>query len=316
MPLTFQSERELRDRSSDRPDFSTFAPLPSNVGALETVSCFAKGSAVLSAVSGPCGWGKTHLIESVASSLGAPVLQASEWADSGARTSAQLPLILDNAQEALKRTRTRVRLSIALERRAKSRRPTLVAFGDVALPAVRAFLPLANDWLLGEIKCPSVAERVLVVREMASREDLELSDPVVQAVARRMSGNGRTLRGAMQRLRLAGRSWLTDEASLEACGILTPFFADCASWDLGGHIQEVAEIEAQNDPAMARSIGVYVLLRVAKLPEDSVARYFETQPTRVYGEAVCHLRNLKTCCRTNELTAKVIRAAAAKLADA
>jgi chromosomal replication initiation ATPase DnaA len=99
----------LADSLSGQVDggFRTFAVLPSNVAAVEAAMLFAGEIQPFVAIVGPGGWGKTHLLEAAACRLRGErgcarlsVVQASDWATGARNATPNLPLILDNAQDA------------------------------------------------------------------------------------------------------------------------------------------------------------------------------------------------------------------------
>ncbi len=67
--------------------FENLAPLPSNIEAIEAALLFSSGVNPLTAIAGPSGWGKSHLLraacEHMAQSIGSrPEVQvAVEWLD-------------------------------------------------------------------------------------------------------------------------------------------------------------------------------------------------------------------------------------------
>jgi hypothetical protein len=299
---------ELLFRSSCR-GFETLAPLPSNLHAIESSLLFVNGVLPAVALLGPSGWGKSHILEAVAASMSrngeskVHVFTASEWLPNMNRIDPQLPLILDNVQEALDRCKLRLQLRLALERRVKAGRPTMLSFtADKASRQIRALLPNGRAWTIAQVNPPAQAERSLVVRQMSKAEGLVLSDSLIDLLGHKIGGNGRTLAGALNRLKLNQQRWLDDPMVLRACGILNPFFADNSSWDLRVHILDVAEREMKDlDPEFKRDISLYTMLRVALLSEDEVARFFEVEPAQAYARASKVEQRLRTCeesCRT------------------
>ena len=160
-------------------------------------------------------------------------------ANGQATVDPKLPLLVDDAQDAVLRTRSKVQLKLALERRVRTGRPAMLAFTSDKLTRQHlSFLPNVREWALHEIATPKADERVFVVEQMAKFEGLQISRYIARVLASRMRGNGNTLHGAINRLRTYGRSWITPSEVLEACGILDPFFADNPDWDLKEKIQQ------------------------------------------------------------------------------
>src|SRR5436305_2223096 len=114
--------------------FGSFMCLPSNMHALESARLFSNRSASFVALVGPSGWGKTHLLRASSDALrpeflrSVGVSEASDYAVNPSRPDVHAPLLLDNVQGALDRSRARLQLRLALERRVRSGRPTLLSF--------------------------------------------------------------------------------------------------------------------------------------------------------------------------------------------
>lgn len=270
--------------------FATIAALPSNVQAVEAALLFSTGAQPFLALVGPSGWGKSHLLEAVSCRIGIdagvppPVHSAVEWICLGARADTPGALILDNVQDALEGPRTRLLLRIALERRVRGHRPTILSFtAPKPTRQIKTLLPNLREWTIGIMPAPDPVERALVIDQMASAEGLHLSQVVVRLMAGRMKGNGRTLAGALKRLKLLGSVWTDGRQILRACGALDPFFADNSSWDLGERIMKAAEgEELQGTEIQSRDLAVHTMLRVAGLSEANVSRSVSVQPAEVY----------------------------------
>jgi hypothetical protein len=242
---------------------------------------------------GPSGWGKTHLLEAVSYRLShdmpsAPEpISATDFLANAARLETSGPLILDNVQEVLDKARLKLNLRIALERRVRMSRPTILAFTvPKASRQVRSFLPAGREWTLATMGAAEPAERVLLLNQMSNVEGLALSPSLIKVIAFQMHGNGRTLAGALKRLRLSGNTWLDSRATLRACGLLDPFFADNSSWDLKLKIQRAAEISRQQfSKVNATDMALYTMLHEAVLAEAEVARSVGIQPADAYQRA-------------------------------
>lgn len=281
--------------------FENFVVVPSNLQATETASRFAKGLVGFAVLVGPSGWGKTHILEASATQLDQSepqtVMPAVDFAQLGQKQNPQSPLILDNVQDALLRTRTRIQLRLALERRVKMGRPTMLAITAPSLSRQLAgYLPAQHEWLISKIVPPAAAEREVVVRQLAADAKAELSDELVWVLAHKMRGNGRTLTGAVNRLKLADDDWTGASKTLKGCGLLKPFFADNSGWDLRVHIFEVAERNHPHlDLAFKRQLLIYTMLREAMVHEMDVAQFFEMEPARAYGSAIQFWEKLQHC---------------------
>lgn len=295
-------------------NFATIAPLPSNVQAIESALLFATGMTPLLALVGPSGWGKSHLLEASAHRLGmdggaAPqIWSALEWANFGPRAECHGPLILDNAQDALDSGRAGTNLRIALERRVKASKPTCLSFTS-AKPTrqLRAFLPHSRRWTIAQINAPDPAEKVLVIDQMASAEGLRLSSILVKLIAYRMKGNGRTLSGALKRLRLSGAVWTEGRQILRGCGVLDCFLTDNSGWDLHERILNVARAEEFRDGAFRTSeLAAHLMLRVAGLSEDSVAQRLALPHAEVYALSSKFERLLTSAEATRQIERRAI----------
>lgn len=282
---------EIQPRRIDG-SFASFTVLPSNVDAAESAMLFASGLLAFVATCGPSGWGKTHLLEAashkIRSELGlnrVRTLNAVDWVGGSRSSEPHLPLVLDNVQDVLTKTRSRLQLRLALERRVRAGRPTMLAFTDDSTPrGLRSLLPAYRDWRVACIAAPTGAEREVVVSQLAASEGLALSETLRKVLATRLEGNGRTLIGAVKRLRLEQAQWLDAHSTLKACGVLNPFFASNASWDLREHILSVAK----SLPAFERGgidpseIAIFGMLRVAELCEADIARFMGVEPAKAY----------------------------------
>jgi len=277
-----------------RPSFDSFAPLPSNEQAFESTRLFASRGASFVALIGPSGCGKSHLLESASGRLrceateDADVLDATRWAEGPPRRDAAAPLILDNVQDALDKGRVRLQLRLALERRVRAGRATLLSFtAHRPTRAIRSFLPSSKDWIVCGIQAPEPMERERLVRQLSKSEGLELSETLVWLLSHRMNGNGRSLLGALKRLRLQQKQWTDPSMTLRACGVLNPFFADDSSWDLREHISVAAdELSEEVQLGARRDLALFTMLRIAHLGEADVAHYYEMEPAAAYTAAI------------------------------
>src|SRR5512133_2618354 len=181
-------------------DFRSMATLPSNVEAIEAAMLFSTGLENLVAVIGPSGWGKSHLLTAAADRMRmefglstVEVQNVGDWLTNNCRQAQFMPVILDDVQTCLSSTKTKQHLRLALERRAKAARPTLLSFTASAMDRqIKSLLPQLREWTVVPIKAPTPSERVLVVRQMCKSEGLTLSDTLVDLIAKKVNGNGRT----------------------------------------------------------------------------------------------------------------------------
>lgn len=280
--------------------FEDIVTLPSNVHAVETAQLFAAGTSPFVALVGPSGCGKTHLIEAATHALHAlepgcwpHVISAKEWTQPMAGGKMLAPWLIDNVQAGIGQHKTRLQMRLALERRVRAGRPTLVAItADRPTRALSAFLPNQNAWVIATIAAPTQPERMQLISKMAERHGLALSESLQVILAQNLQGDGRTLEGACKRLRLAGCQWMDPVESLKALGLLAPMFSGNSTWDLRDAILEIAE--GCNQSEVCRDLAMYVMLKIALLPEANVATFFEVEPCAVYGRTLAFEKRLES----------------------
>jgi energy-coupling factor transporter ATP-binding protein EcfA2 len=269
--------------------------MESNAAAHEYSMRFATGDVDLLALVGPTGWGKSTLLDAMQKRLtrrgadaSAAVLTASDWIHRTGRLDSGASLLLDNVQEVLEAPRIRQTFLMALERRVRLGRPTALVFtGSRMSRHVRGVLPGSRRWTIATIASPPIVEREEFVRYVAPYLEMRLSGPLIRHIAKTMNGNGRTVCGALNRLRMRQNEWLDDESTVRALGILSPFCADCADWDLRDLIAEAATTcGLAADPVRRKGILAYTMLNIALLPEMEVAQFLGVIPGAAYGLSV------------------------------
>ncbi len=284
------------NHAPERDGFSSIAALPSNLKAIEASLLFCSGVQGCVAIVGPSGWGKSHLLSAAAKvirrsqSTTVAVLPAIDWASGNCKWDINAPVILDDVQDALNQVRTRQNLRIGLERRVKSGRPTLVAHTDEhPNKGHRSVLPCIREWIVGGIEEPTSAERELVARQIASTKGMAVDGAILTLLAKKTKGNGRSLDGALERLKLVQDRWMGSEAVLKACGILGPYFGDCHGWDVRDHIHEtVSSVYGKRGLSMAQltsavKLSIYIMLADVGIGEEEVASYFRLSPGETYA---------------------------------
>jgi chromosomal replication initiation ATPase DnaA len=287
-----------------REGFQALAALPSNIRAIETGLLFAGGMRTFAAIVGPSGWGKSRIVEAVASCLwresGIPVAvhSALEWAQAPMRTETSSPVILDNAQDVLSRQRIRGLMRMKLDRRVRWGRPTLLAFTSTRIThTIKSLLPRLRDWEISLIQEPTPDERAAVVREIAVALGVQLSPTMVRVLARYIEGNGRTVLGAMQRLKLVRSTWHTNCDMLSALGILQPYLSESSGFDLRDHIHEAVMRTYRSNPELANlappdDIALHLMMNAVGLSEGDVAGYYRLSPGEAYARALATKQKL------------------------
>jgi energy-coupling factor transporter ATP-binding protein EcfA2 len=274
----------------DGPTFASLVTLGSNYEAIEAGLQFANGLEKFVAVVGPSGWGKSHLLRVVAAHVreaepDCVTMSATEYLQ---HPRAEVgTLVLDDTHEALGNARRRTDLRVALERRVRAQRRTFLAF-TMAAPSrtLTNFLPQTRHWLIARVREARDTERQALVTRMAVQSGFNLSPTLVQIIATHTQGSAHQLDGALKRLSVFGHSWLDNRACLRALGHLDPAFAHNSNWDLRMRILKLAQANAaQFRDFNPRDLAVYVMLRLACLPETVVADAVGESPSDVFRSA-------------------------------
>ncbi len=277
-----------------RGGFRTLAALPGNIKAIEAALQFAHGVQPFVVVVGPSGWGKTHLMvstsEVLADSASVPeITSALDWIMNPTRNDSSAPLLLDDVQDVLRHPRARHQFRLALERRIRSRRPTMICFnGHRVSHSLRTFLPLSREWTVALITEPTPDERELVVRQIASSEQMLLSKSIVRLISRHLHGNGRSVSGALQRLKMFRDDWSSADDVCQACGVLMPYLLGRDGWDPRDEVHEAvtrALANSATDPNLVTDVSAYILRQLVGLTEGDVATFLKITPSNVYNRS-------------------------------
>lgn len=272
---------------------TSLATLGSNYEAIEAGRLFSAGHESFLALVGPSGWGKSHLLDVLAKRMDFAESNlvrrwtASDYLHSPGKHNPALPLLLDDVQEILGRTKARIELRVVLERRVRAGRPTALSFTmDEPNRTLRSFLPNSRSWLIAKIREANAHERITLIERMGAAEGLYMSGALVKIIAHHMSGDGRTLAGALKRLRLSGHAWLDTRATLRALGVLDPYFADNPTWDLRMRIAKVGgQLLDRLGGIEAFDLAVYTMLYEAGLAESGISGTLGLKPVEVYQRA-------------------------------
>ncbi|MCB0825119.1 MAG: hypothetical protein KDC26_02930 [Armatimonadetes bacterium] len=257
-------------------------PLPSNIQAINAVEQLLSGYQPYVLICGQSGWGKSHLLRSCAvlaeehSQDRVLSMSAIEFLKTAIDPGLTGHLILDDIQDALRNPRTRHELMYRLERRMRLHRPTLLSS---SLPATNkkliAALPSYRRWLVVSMDRPSASERVQIVAKIAESEGIRIHPSLAELMANHMNGNGNSIVGALQRLRLMNTNWSQESSLLEACGILMPYLIGKQGWDPRDVIHDICDqtIKNQSLGLNIEDVACYLMLSRAKFSEQSVSDF-------------------------------------------
>jgi chromosomal replication initiation ATPase DnaA len=284
---------------------------------------FAAGLTSFVAITGPSGWGKTHLLEAVAQKYNATYrgetacrFDVHRALAAPGRLDSHKALLLDDVQEVFGKPKLRQMLRVLLERRLKSGRPTVLAFtAEKPNRQVKQLLPSSRDWTLAHISAPAPQERVLIINQLSAAEGLSLSSELTQIIARHMHGNGCTLSGALKRLRLSGELWSDTRSTLRACGVLNPFFSDNPEWDLQHKIIQTASQTPAIQEELSKDLALYTMMCVAGLPETEVARWAGVEPATAYSRTGKFRKSLSSNEAANACLRQIVESIVSSLAN-
>jgi chromosomal replication initiation ATPase DnaA len=274
--------------------FGNLVPLRFNVEAIEAALVFSAGLTHFIAIIGPSGWGKSHILHAIQNRFRAegreayPAMSASKAVGDHSNLTFSSPLLLDDCQESVDGGRSRSMLRLTLETRVRTQRPTILSFtGSKVTRQIRSLLPHPREWTVCVIDTPQPHERTLLIERMAEADGLVLSSALVKILAHEMYGNGRTIAGALKRLRLFGSNWEDNLLTVRACGILNAFFSDNSSWDLKHRILRLIYDPRRNVDLGKQfpDLAAYIMLKVASLGEAEVARSLNVESAEAYFSA-------------------------------
>ena len=270
--------------------FKVIAPLHTNVKAIEAALLFATGHQPFVAISGPSGCGKTLLLGAVCEYLkvhpqsSVESMTAEQFLKLESRIGLEKTLILDDCHDVFGKPKQFLRLRLALDRRVRGNRPTIVAFTSASRDRrINNLLPAPRKWCLESISEPHLAGRISLVHHLARKERINMSPAFTKIIGAKLLGNGHVIAGALQRLKLERSEWTDSHQILKGCGLLDPYFADNSNWDLGYRIVKVAQEAVLKDFRVGPDeLSCYLMLHVAGLCEASVAQYLNLDPTKCY----------------------------------
>lgn len=276
---------------SDFANTGALAALPSNSGALELADRFVRGLSEFGAVIGPSGWGKSELLQRMSESLqeqtGQPirVLDALEWSRASSKATLEDFLLLDDMQDAVKSPRSKHQLRLRLEQRFRFKRPTFVTMvGSGHELYCDRLLGSFGNWEIEAIGSPSRSEREQIVSQIATSEKVKLSRELSHLIAAHMNGNGRSIRGALLRLKLIKGDWSRLGDLAEASGILMPYLIGEDGWDIRDVVRDaVAQTLADRHFDLTENhLCAYFLRHEIHLREQEVADFLRLTAGQVY----------------------------------
>ncbi len=273
---------------------SQFTALPSNSRAIKLADQFVREIHPFAAVVGPSGWGKSELLQSISRSLTehlgveVPVISALEWANSKDKACIDQFLLLDDLQDVFRHPRAKHQLKLRLHQRARFKRPTFVTMvGQSHELITQGIFACPLTWRIESINEPTCPEREFIVKQIAGSERIKLSPQLTHLLATHMNGNGRSIRGALLRLRLIKSDWTALSDLGKASGILMPYLIGENGWDLRDVVRDAVSASMSDCPLCTLTeteICAYILRNDIQLREDEVATFLRLTPGQVYRQ--------------------------------
>ncbi|MFM9872195.1 MAG: hypothetical protein ACKVQS_01875 [Fimbriimonadaceae bacterium] len=181
-----------------------------------------------------------------------------------------------------------------LELRLRRNLPTMVCTAGNFSSAIRLrVMTPGHEWHLAQILAPSPIERQCIAHQIALCEKIKLHQSIESLLATHLNGNGRSMRGAMLRLKLIRSDWLSNNDFAEACGILMPFLIGEDGWDprdiVTDAVNHVFLAWPESPPISKRAALAYILNQLIRLSEEDVAGFLRISTGQVYR----HCRNVR-----------------------
>ena len=271
-----------------KPSFSTLAPLPSNVEAIEAGLLFSRGMQPFVSICGPSGVGKSEILAATqAHAADSELMSAEHYLSVRTRLSPRQPLIIDDCQELLGKPRRMVMFRSALDRRVRGGCPTMLSFTCNEAPRGGfVVIPQSKRWAKYGIEAPNFDERLQLISHVAKQEQMEISPVLSQLLAKWLGGTGRGILGALHRLKLEQPNWTNSRDALRACGVLDAYFSGNPHWDLRHRVVRTAEAcKPMFSGVDCEAMACYTLIRSASLCEHSVAQFLSQSPGNCYSNA-------------------------------
>ena len=271
-----------------KPSFSTLAPLPSNVEAIEAGLLFSRKLQSFVSICGPSGVGKSEILAATkAHCEDAALMSAEHYLNVRTRLSPRQPLIIDDCQELLGKPRRMVMFRSALDRRVRGGCPTMLSFTcDQAPKSGFVVIPQSKRWAKYGIEAPNFEEILQLIAHVAKQEQMTISPVLSQLLAKWLGGTGRGILGALHRLKLEQTIWTNSRDCLRACGILDAYFSGNPNWDLRYRVIKTSGACQPIFPTVnSDEMACYTLIRTAALCEHSVAQFLGDTPGNCYQRA-------------------------------
>ncbi|HWP30754.1 MAG TPA: DnaA/Hda family protein [Fimbriimonadales bacterium] len=273
--------------------FSGIAEFDSNRSALNVARAFAQGFTSFAAIVGPSGWGKTLLLHSTEKALqkrfpgDVKRLSCSDFLSNAQLYQKTRVLILDDVQEIYHSLKNRQLFFRHLEQRIRTGKPTFLAASPNGLTTLRSLLPSPSRWQVVTLDEPNIEEKVSAVREICHLEGIHLRPEAIRLIAKSVAGNGRSLLGALTRLKISVGNKLKRLDPLRLMGLLEPYLAEKTY----AHLKELTE-EAisrcmnlricKGKPKCSLMLAIYILRGVAEIGEEKVATLLDVAPGEVF----------------------------------
>ncbi len=274
------------------------AQLPSNARALSACAEFPRRPGDRLALSGPSGWGKSHLIGMVCSRLGpeqSDLVKASAFLDDPELIHTPRVLILDGGERIRFHAQARHALLVALEQRRRRGQSTLISFaGSSSAPARRLLAGSGSQWQFAAIGEPNLAEREAIVVEMGRAVGVPLHRALKGVLAVQLRGNGHSLLSALRRLKESRMDCRRVKNLLPALGVVLPFLHDENGWDARDEVWDASCEASGGEGQDAEALYCWMLHRQMGLSERRTAAIIGRTGGQVYRMAAEMERRVHT----------------------
>ena len=262
--------------------FLRFASLGSNQAALQLARDFARGAVPFGLIGGASGWGKSHLLSAAAEAVGkdsnVQLVSSIELGKVQNLTKADV-LIVDDIHLAQNQQKANQRLTMELERRVRAKRPTLCSGDTRNSGFLRRIIPVQRRWHYALVEVPSFEERLTILKKIAEAEQIQLGGETAGLICSLVIGDGRSLVGALTRLRVAVGTDLRAFPPIRIAGALCPLLPEDDSFDICAIVvdcvsQGLSLRLKRERPNITKMVSVQILRVQGRLPEPYVADYF------------------------------------------